>query len=312
MRLVEGGLSCPSLSSPPAIAYSLRSLLGIALYARLRRAFRSTCARPGRRCSRTRPRFLRGLVLLLFFAIATHIALVHLALAATGGGHVDIRAGRRRCGVFTRTLPLLDVLLTGPRESVERTYRCPGHAPVLRLSIRRRQDGARVPAVWPTARPAPEGHDHRMAARRADALGRGAISGRCCRPAVGWLHGAWAGVGGAGYWRGVRRDLARAHPLPVEGCAADAERDGAGLPAGSPRCGRTTTSSWAPDQTGNDALFQAIKPIRTAVVIGRWPRWPRCRWPCCSACLRGTSRAGWMIWIPVPLHGAVVDLPRCC
>ena len=94
--------------------------------------------------------------------------------------------------------------------------------------------------------------------------------------------------------------------VPWRAMLATALGAGAARSAGSPRCGRGTTS-FGTDQTGNDVLFQAIKSVRTAVVIGSLATLATLPFAIVFGILAGYFK-GWVDDAdPVPLHGAVVD-----
>ena len=205
-----------------------------------------------------------AVVLLVFLLIALLDSLHYRPLLAASPG-AAVNAAR---AYATRTLSVLDALLSVPRESVEKTY----SAPLATHQFAKETlliDGNSV-RDFPRLQ---HGGAHLVATQRQWA------PDLAFRSAVGLVGGALAAVV---IWLAVAVLRARALRCGV----------GASLQA---VCARRTDVPWRPmlvtasvlalvcgwvaavwpyyhvfgtDQTGNDVLFQGLKSIRTAVVIG--------------------------------------------
>ena len=240
-------------------------LLGIALYAR--HAMRSVNLRQTWSQVLKNPSAVSaGLVLLLFFAIAT-IDSVHfrprLAPAA------DTPAGAAAPVAYsTRTLSLLDVLLTGPRESVERTYSVPlGTHQFSKESIL--VDGKMVREFPRLAYGGRHLKDTTtewlpdVLRRSATGLALGGAAAALLWGLAAWRLGRRDGQGTGAALRAIWRGHT---PYPWK--AALLTLSVMALIAGWLAALWPHYHVMGTDQTGNDVLFQAIKSIRTAVVIG--------------------------------------------
>lgn len=205
-----------------------------------------------------------GVVLLCFFSLAV-LDSVHFRplLPAAPGASVDAQAA-----YSTRTLSLLDAWLSGPRESVEKTYSVPlATHQYSKESIQ--VDGKSV-RDFPRLQfggkhlDKPEAQWLGDVTRRTlEAVMYGAVGIVLVWLAVAWAHGA--------------RSLAAVVPW-----VRDVWQDRTVLPWKSILLTLSVifmlvawvASLWpyyhvlGTDQTGNDVLYQAIKSIRTAVVIG--------------------------------------------
>lgn len=240
-------------------------LLGIALYAR--HAMRSVnLLQTWSQVLKSPSAVSAGLVLLLFFAIAT-VDSVHFRPRLPPAA--DTPAGAAAPVAYsTRTLSLLDVLLSGPRESVERTYSVPlGTHQFSKESVL--IDGKMV-RDFPRLAYGGRHLKDASAEWLPDVLMRSGVGltfGGVAAALLWWLA-AWRlgrregqGTGAAlgAIWRGQTTYPWKAALLTLSVMA---------LIAG------WLTALWphyhvmGTDQTGNDVLFQAIKSIRTAVVIG--------------------------------------------
>lgn len=243
----------------------LAILLGIALYAR--HAMRSVNLRQTwSQVLRNPSAVSAGLVLLLFFSIAT-IDSVHFRPRLPPAA--DTPAGAAAPVAYsTRTLSLLDVLLSGPRESVERTYSVPlGTHQFSKESIL--VDGKMV-REFPRLTYGGRHLKDTTTEWLPDVLTRsaaGLVFGGAAA-ALLWGLAAWRlgrrnaqGIGAAfgAVWRGHTRYPWRAALLTLSVMA---------LVAGWLAALWPHYHVMGTDQTGNDVLFQAIKSIRTAVVIG--------------------------------------------
>ena len=253
-------------------------LLVLALYVRY--AWRTPLLRQTwRYVSKDAAAMCAGLVLMLFLLVAlldsVHFrpllpqapAVVGGVAAPAGGASAAAPAGQA-AAYSTRTLSLLDLVLTGPRESREKTYSVPlathqfTKESMLRdgVSVRdfpRLQFGGKhltdPEAQW--------GDDVRQRSLRG--LGAGAL--------VALLLGALAV-----HWQAHRSGTTAAQAL------ATLWHGGVALPARAmwfTLLAMALVLGWVAalwpyyhvmgtDQTGNDVLFLALKSIRTAVVIG--------------------------------------------
>lgn len=203
-----------------------------------------------------------GLVLVVFFAVAALDSLhFRQRLQSAPGAPAEAAVA-----YSTRTLSLLDVVLSGPREAVERTYSVPlGTHQFSKESIT--VDGKMV-------RDYPRlvyGGRHLKDPERdwlSDVLWRSlmGLSGGISISIAFWFLAAWRMGTGRGLivqlgvvWRGETEYPWKAALLTVS-CMM--------------LIGGWLVALWpyyhvlGTDQTGNDVLFQAIKSIRTAIVIG--------------------------------------------
>jgi peptide/nickel transport system permease protein len=241
----------------------LLMLLGLGFY--LRHALKSvTLRRTWTYVLRDASAMSAAVVLLLFFCLAIVDSVHFRPLLPPAAG----AAANAPPAYSTRTLSLLDAWLAGPRESVEKTYSVPlgthqyskESMLVDGKSVRdfpRLQYGGQhlkdPDAQWATD----------IAQRSLLGLGLGAVAAGVIWLVVAWLRGArsvGAAVQGLGeMWRGQTE-------LPWKSILLTASI--LAMLIG------WIVALWpyyhvlGTDQTGNDVLYQAIKSIRTAVVIG--------------------------------------------
>ena len=234
-------------------------LAGIALYVRhaintpsLRRTWRHVLHDPAAMAA--------GVVLGLFFAVAVLDSVHFRPLLPTAPG----TSAQASAAYSTRTLSLLDLWLSGPRESVEKTYSMPlaTHQFSKESVIVNGQSVRDFPRLQ-------FGGQH---LKDADAEWAADVLGKSFKGILGGLALSlllWLGVakwrGGAfvdslgAIWRGQTVLPWRSILLTTSLLAVLAS---------------WTAALWpyyhvlGTDQTGNDVLFQALKSIRTAVVIG--------------------------------------------
>lgn len=241
----------------------LLMLLGIAFY--IRHALKSpTLRRTWAYVLRDSSAMAAGVVLLLFFCLAIVDSFHFRPLLPPAAG----AAADAPPAYSTRTLSLLDAWLAGPRESVEKTYSVPlGTHQFSKESIL--VDGKSV-RDFPRLQ---YGGQHLkdpelqwatdVGQRSLRGLGLGAVAALVIWFVAAWLRGA-RGIGAAvqnmtEIWRGQTELPWKAILLTASILA---------LVVG------WIVALWphyhvlGTDQTGNDVLFQAIKSIRTAVVIG--------------------------------------------
>jgi peptide/nickel transport system permease protein len=241
----------------------LLMLFGIALY--VRHAFKTpTLRRTWAYVLRDASAMAAGVVLVLFFCIAL-IDSIHFRplLPPAAGAAADAPPA-----YSTKTLSLLDAWLSGPRESVEKTYSVPlgthqfskESMLVDGKSVRdfpRLQYGAKhlkdAEAEWAGD----------VTRRSLLGLLYGALVALAIWFGVAWMRGA-KGIGAATQgigqiWRGETELPWKAILLTVSMVALFSAWVAALWPY---------YHVFGTDQTGNDVLYQATKSIRTAVVIG--------------------------------------------
>ncbi|MFZ4624407.1 MAG: ABC transporter permease [Rhodoferax sp.] len=241
----------------------LLMLAGIAAY--VRHALQTpTLRQTWRHVLRDPAAMAAGVVLLLFFCLAV-IDSVHFRplLPPAAGAAADAAPAHS-----TRTLSLLDAWLTGPRESVEKTYSVPlGTHQFSKESML--VDGKSV-RDFPRLLFGGQHLKDAQAEWASDVMARsvaGLLSGAALALAL-WILVAW--------WRGARgiKALRQAVSEMWQG-QTELPWKSILLTAGvMALIGGWVAALWphyhvlGTDQTGNDVLFQAIKSIRTAVVIG--------------------------------------------
>ncbi len=205
-----------------------------------------------------------GVVLSLFLLIAVLDSFHFRPLLPPGAG----AAANAEAAYSTRTLSLLDLLLSGPREAREKTYSVPlGTHQFSKESIL--QDGKsvrdfpRLQFGGAHLKDAQTDWADDVARRSIGGLARGLLFAVAGCWLVAFLRARSARTGVAASWRAIWQ---RSSDVPWRAI----------LLTGSALALLTglVTALWpyyhvlGTDQTGNDVLFQAIKSIRTAVVIG--------------------------------------------
>lgn len=168
----------------------------------------------------------------------------------------------------TRTLSLLDTLLAGPRESREKTYSVP--LATHQFSKETMQVGGKAVRDYPRLK---YGGAHLadserewaadVARRSAAGLAGGALAAAALWVLVAALRARRAGCTVAASLAAIRR---RATVMPVRAMLVTATL--LALVAGWVAALWPHFHVFGTDQTGNDVLFQALKSIRTAIVIG--------------------------------------------
>ena len=168
----------------------------------------------------------------------------------------------------TRTLSLLDVLLAGPREALEKTYSVPlGTHQYSKESMlvdgRMIRDFPRLQFGGAHLEDAGREWAGDVAVRSAIGLAGGALGAAGLWLVVAALRARSAGTGTFESLRAIRQ---RATDVPWRAVLLTA--------SALALCSGWIAALWphyhvlGTDQTGNDILFQAIKSVRTAVVIG--------------------------------------------
>lgn len=241
----------------------LLMLLGIAFYAR--HAFQSlTLRRTWAYVFRDASAMSAGVVLVLFFCLAI-IDSIHFRplLPPAVGATADTTPA-----YSTRTLSLLDAWLSGPRESVEKTYSVPlathqfSKESIL-IDGKSMRDFPRLQYGGKHLKD-PEGEWMGDIVQRSTlGLMYGAFGAMVIWLAVAWVRGArsfGAAIQNIGeMWRGQTE-------LPWKAILLTASI--VALFVGWVAALWPYYHVLGTDQTGNDVLYQAIKSIRTAVVIG--------------------------------------------
>ncbi len=225
--------------------------LGYGLYAARRPHLRA----PWRRVVRSRTA-LAAAVVLAAYAVVGLLDSIHL------------RAGPRDQGPYAgEVVSLLDRLLTPLRVHQEKTYAAPF---ALHLYARETVQGpdGRPLRTWPRLRWAPEGVDE---AHKAGHILRLALKG------VLWGLMAWLA-----FWGLLAAALARVRRATFGGTARRLVRGGDPVPwptllgtAALVLVVAGVLAAWAPhyhvlgtDKVGEDVLYQALKSVRTGIVIG--------------------------------------------
>jgi len=237
--------------------------LGIAVY--VRHAFKTVTLRQTWRHVLLDPAAMSAGVVLSVFLLVAVLDSVHFRplLPATAGSAADAPAA-----YSTRTLSLLDAWLSGPREAVEKTYSVPlGTHQFSKESMLVNGQSVRD---FPRLQFGGAHLKDPQTEWAGDVLARsgaGLLSGALAA-ALLWLGVAVLRArGGAGTVIGGLRDMWRGQTeLPWRAMLWTASV--LALLAGWVAALWPHYHVLGTDQTGNDVLFQAIKSIRTAVVIG--------------------------------------------
>jgi peptide/nickel transport system permease protein len=241
----------------------LLMLLGIAFY--IRHALKSpTLRRTWAYVLRDSSAMAAGVVLLLFFCLAI-VDSVHFRplLPPAAGAKADASPA-----YSTKTLSLLDALLTGPRESVEKTYSVPlGTHQYSKESLlvngKSVRDFPRLQYGGQHLKDAEADWASDITRRSFLGLLYGALVALAIWFSVAFLRGA-RGIGATvrgivAIWHGKTELPWKAILLAVSMVALFSGWVSALWPY---------YHVFGTDQTGNDVLYQATKSIRTAVVIG--------------------------------------------
>ena len=218
-----------------------------------------------RRCA-TRPRCPPAVVLGVFL-VHRDARLVHFRplLPPAPGAAADAAPA-----YSTRTLSLLDALLAGPREAREKTYSVPlGTHQYSKESMLVDGKSVRDFPRLAVRRRAPQGRRARMGRRRrARVRSPGLLGGaRRRRAAVAAGRRAARRASAQTAWRASLRAIWRGRPT-CRGARCCSPRSVLALFAGWVAALWPYYHVFGTDQTGNDVLYQALKSIRTAVVIG--------------------------------------------